>query len=43
MYLMIGIRFDFVYLLCVVSRYMSKLLKEYWLVVKWVLRYIKVI
>lgn len=41
MYSMIGTRPDLAYPLCVVSRYMSKPLKEHWLAVKWVLRYIK--
>lgn len=41
MYAMIGTRVDLAYPVGVISRYMSKPLKEHWQAVKWVLRYIK--
>lgn len=41
MYFMVGIRFDIVYVVGLVSRFMSLFCKEYWMVVKWVLRYIR--
>lgn len=41
MYSMIGTRPDLAYPVGVISRYMSKPIKEHWLGVKWVLRYIK--
>ncbi|CAA7022682.1 unnamed protein product [Microthlaspi erraticum] len=41
MYAMIGTRPDLSYPVGIISRFMSKPIKEHWLGVKWVLRYIK--
>ncbi|KAG7554626.1 GAG-pre-integrase domain [Arabidopsis suecica] len=41
MYSMIGTRPDLAYSVGIISRFMSKPIKEHWLGVKWVLRYIK--
>lgn len=41
MYAMIGTRVDLAYPVGVISRFMSKPLKEHWQAVKWVMRYIK--
>ncbi|KAL1190989.1 Retrovirus-related Pol polyprotein from transposon TNT 1-94 [Cardamine amara subsp. amara] len=41
MYSMIGTRPDLAYPVGIISRFMSKPIKEHWLGVKWVLRYIK--
>lgn len=41
MYAMIGTRPDLAYPVGIISRFMSKPIKEHWLGVKWVLRYIK--
>ncbi|KAG7532793.1 Reverse transcriptase RNA-dependent DNA polymerase [Arabidopsis thaliana x Arabidopsis arenosa] len=41
MYAMIGTRPDLAYPVGVISRFMSNPIKEHWLAVKWVLRYIK--
>lgn len=41
MYMMIGTRPDLAYHVGVISRFMAKPIKEHWLAVKWVLRYLK--
>lgn len=41
MYAMVGTRPDLAYPVGIVSRYMSNPIKEHWLGVKWILRYIK--
>ena len=41
MYAMVGTRLDLAYAVGLISRFMSKPLKEHWQAVKWVLRYIK--
>jgi len=41
MYAMIGIKLDMAYGFSLVSRFMSKPVKEHWNVVNWFLRYLK--
>lgn len=41
MYAMVCTRLDIAHAVSVVSRYMSKLDKEHWKVVQWILRYLR--